>query len=331
MRKIIGGIYAIIHEPTERLYIGSTVDFHNRKLGHFRELRKGVHPCKYLQRVWNKYGEDQFVFVILEEIQLAGIQRTRNHLDVLCQREQEYFDRLSTEFELFNSLKTATISGGHKGHKHSESAKQKMSTARLGKPLSPIVKAAVVSALMNRSNEIEQKRRTALIASLKRSVVCLDTGEKFESVTDAAEKTKAPSTSIVRVCKKERISAGGFHWVYADDPVQSIRERKSRGKGPVECSNGETYSSITDASHILGINSSQIGAACAGKAKMAGGLRFRFIDKPWAEFPNKKLSPEHRRKIADGNRGKKYNEETLCRMSKAAKAREERKRIARLI
>lgn len=48
------------------MYIGSTtLSFHSRWCAHYRDLRKGKHINRYLQRAWNKYGGDKFEFSIL--------------------------------------------------------------------------------------------------------------------------------------------------------------------------------------------------------------------------------------------------------------------------
>jgi group I intron endonuclease len=49
-------------------YIGSTANFSSRKARHIYNLRRNIHKNKYLQSAWNEYGEDAFVFVVLEEV-----------------------------------------------------------------------------------------------------------------------------------------------------------------------------------------------------------------------------------------------------------------------
>lgn len=76
------GIYKIENTKNGKFYIGSTVNFHKRKLSHFRQLRKNIHHSIYLQRAFNKYGEDVFKFTIIEECE--------NTLE----REQEFLNKL---------------------------------------------------------------------------------------------------------------------------------------------------------------------------------------------------------------------------------------------
>lgn len=56
------GLYAIIHVPTNKAYVGSSVNIQRRKKEHLRMLRNGSHHCAYLQNAWAKYGEKEFVF-----------------------------------------------------------------------------------------------------------------------------------------------------------------------------------------------------------------------------------------------------------------------------
>jgi hypothetical protein len=58
------GVYAIVHTPTRRLYVGSSVNIEKRFIEHRADLSQGAHHCAHLQNAWNKYGSDQFEFVI---------------------------------------------------------------------------------------------------------------------------------------------------------------------------------------------------------------------------------------------------------------------------
>lgn len=60
------GVYNIINKINGDLYIGSSNQLNTRKTTHFRNLRNGKNHCKILQRAFNKYGEENFEFIILE-------------------------------------------------------------------------------------------------------------------------------------------------------------------------------------------------------------------------------------------------------------------------
>jgi group I intron endonuclease len=63
------GIYKIINVVNNKFYIGSAVSFRKRKARHFSELRNGKHNNRHLQAAWYKYGEQAFVFVVVETVE----------------------------------------------------------------------------------------------------------------------------------------------------------------------------------------------------------------------------------------------------------------------
>lgn len=60
------GIYSILNKKNLKRYIGMSNDLYSRISHHKGQLREGKHYNTYLQRAWNKYGEENFVFEILE-------------------------------------------------------------------------------------------------------------------------------------------------------------------------------------------------------------------------------------------------------------------------
>lgn len=85
-------IYIIINLNNNKCYIGSTVNFRKRKNEHLRMLRKGIHHSSHLQKSWDKYKEESFVFAILENVE---------NLDVLHERENYWIlkkDSMNPEY-----------------------------------------------------------------------------------------------------------------------------------------------------------------------------------------------------------------------------------------
>lgn len=62
---MIGGVYKIVNKTNGHFYVGSSVNLNKRFWRHKNELRKDKHHCLFLQRAWNKYGEENFEFVVL--------------------------------------------------------------------------------------------------------------------------------------------------------------------------------------------------------------------------------------------------------------------------
>lgn len=77
------GIYKIVHIPSGKYYTGSAINIQNRFVQHKTDLRGNKHHCIYLQRLWNKYGKDNFIFGFVEEVadKTLLIQREQHHMD----------------------------------------------------------------------------------------------------------------------------------------------------------------------------------------------------------------------------------------------------------
>lgn len=61
------GIYSIRNIQTGRIYVGQTINFEARKIGHLSALRLGKHRNKWLQADFDHFGESTFEFEMLEE------------------------------------------------------------------------------------------------------------------------------------------------------------------------------------------------------------------------------------------------------------------------
>ncbi len=66
MREKICGVYKITNLYNGMIYIGSSIDIYRRWYQHKRELRQNIHNNKHLQNSWNLYGEEAFIFEIIE-------------------------------------------------------------------------------------------------------------------------------------------------------------------------------------------------------------------------------------------------------------------------
>jgi group I intron endonuclease len=84
-------IYKIQCEKDGRFYIGASINPHKRHLEHFNDLRKNRHHNRFLQRAFNKYGEDTFTYSILEEF---------DQEDLMWKREEEILEELSNTYNM---------------------------------------------------------------------------------------------------------------------------------------------------------------------------------------------------------------------------------------
>ena len=84
-------VYIITCEKDGRFYIGASTNPHKRKLEHFNHLRKNKHHNRFLQRAFNKYGEDSFNYTVLEEFQEE---------ELMWKREEELLEGLSNTYNM---------------------------------------------------------------------------------------------------------------------------------------------------------------------------------------------------------------------------------------
>ena len=63
---IKGYVYAIQHNKTKRVYIGSTRKPRERLKTHFRELKSGIHPQKQMQKDYLEFGNDFTIYLLHE-------------------------------------------------------------------------------------------------------------------------------------------------------------------------------------------------------------------------------------------------------------------------
>ena len=109
------GIYKIINILNQKYYVGSSINLEERKQKHFRTLRRNKHVNDYLQNAWNKYGEENFkweIVEILNDLDLAEIRKV----------EQKYID---ADFDNQYNIAKDTMTPGI----YSEEVKQKQINA----------------------------------------------------------------------------------------------------------------------------------------------------------------------------------------------------------
>jgi hypothetical protein len=77
----ISGVYRITCRPTGKFYIGSSADIQSRWNAHRSDLKRRDHDNHYLQRAWDKYGEADFLWEVVEIV---------SGTDILIAREDHW-------------------------------------------------------------------------------------------------------------------------------------------------------------------------------------------------------------------------------------------------
>lgn len=117
---MLSGIYFIKNIITNKLYIGSSSNIVKRWDIHIKELDRNRHHNKYLQRAWNKYSDENFVFGVLE---ICSI-------NILLDREQYYLD---TYKNLYNINPNASKPPSAIGRKVEQKTREKLRNVQLGR------------------------------------------------------------------------------------------------------------------------------------------------------------------------------------------------------
>lgn len=242
MNKICG-IYKITNLVNNKVYIGQSVNINGARFyAHLYLLRNGIHYNSYLQHAWNKYGEDNFEFRVIEECAIENLD----------DRERYYILEHKSYLPEFGY--NLTMGGqGAQGHVPTESTRKKMSESHMGLLGTPESKRKQSKALSGENNPMfgrcgalnpmygkektaeclekqqqswtEEKRaearekvlgernpmfgRCGSLNSASKAVVCVNTGHVFATLKEAAAwcGLKCPNY-ISRACSDKQGHAG---------------------------------------------------------------------------------------------------------------------------
>lgn len=141
------GVYKITNKINGMIYIGSSNDIDYRWRKHKEMLVGNRHYSKHLQNSWNKYGEENFLFEILEE----------TSEELLLLREQHYLDTL-TPFDTlgYNTCRTA---GSPLGNTHSLEIRKKISKAGMGRKWSDDTRKKIINKISGKKRTQEQLKK----------------------------------------------------------------------------------------------------------------------------------------------------------------------------
>jgi len=185
------GIYKIINVVNNKFYVGSAVDLKRRKTRHFSELRTGKHNNRHLQAAWLKYGEQAFVFVVVEELgQDADLLAAENRwLQEHVGKDYCYNIGVDAVAPTLGWSGEKSPTWGRKrtpeelaaqnwsGRKHTAEAKERIRLALRGRPTPAVVRAKISAALSGEGNFWYGKQRPDHGAKVSKAVeVCDATG-----------------------------------------------------------------------------------------------------------------------------------------------------------
>jgi len=222
-------IYKITNIINDKKYIGSSVNYKARKQEHFRDLFLNKHHSIALQRAYNLYGCDNFIFEIIERVQ---------YKNNLIKREQYFIDLFQPEY---NCCKVAGSPLGRKMTKEQ------------------IIANSLRNKGDNNSNCKIKESEFKNISKLRES----------ETIKDIAQKYGVHSATITRILKKDKSEEKIFLKIYDANSRKilsdSAKTKTNSAKILIDFNTGVFYNSLKELSDLLKINYSTLSDRIKGE------------------------------------------------------------------
>jgi group I intron endonuclease len=235
------GIYKIINVVNNKFYVGSAVDLKRRKTRHFSELRNNKHSNGRLQNSWNKYGEQAFVFVVVEDLPDAADLLAAENVWLKEHVGKDYCYNLGVDataptlgmsgelsptwgYKHTDEVK-AVIAAASKGRTQDQETIQRKTAHLIGKPKPAEVRAKIAATLSGEGNYWYGKKRPDHGAKVSRAVVATSPDGKtldYDSIQALREASGMKPPTVNRALKSgaplRRGPYKGWSFKYLDTP-----------------------------------------------------------------------------------------------------------------
>lgn len=239
-------------------------------------LKSNSHPNLHLQKSFNKYGEVNFDFIILnsfEEIEEV----------ILNELEIKTIKDYNSHIDLYGYNKTF----GGEGASHTEEIKKKISNTLKGRPLDAKRREILKKANTGRKRTEEWKKDISkkLSVSIIQYDLQMNLIKEWNSIREAAYELGFYESGInACVNGKQKISKG-FIWRKKENPIDYIQKPKKVYMGkPFQVNQYtleglliKTWISISEASKQTKTSKSSIIRCCKNKQKTANNFIWKYL------------------------------------------------------
>lgn len=267
-------IYSITNTVNEKKYIGQTSDYHKRKQYHLWALRNEHSHNRHLQNAFNYYGEDSFVFDVVEKCKVEDLN----------EREQYWIEQFDTYNTGYNLDKGG---GGIRGYKFTPEQLENMSRAHTGFRFTEEQRkhlSETRARLCGKDNPSYGKKWCERISPEKQEELRKYYSQRFsgENNPNYGKKMSEEQKQKISQTKKEYFKTHDNPFKGKERPEIS-GDKCYRAHAVVCVNTGEEFSTMDAAAEKYNISQGEISQCVSGKQKTAGkdlnGNRIIWVDK----------------------------------------------------
>ena len=213
------GIYKIRNLVNGKVYIGSAVNFKRRWDYHKSRLNNNSHNNIHLQNAWNKNGQENFVFEVVEEVLPSEFDDKKTFkIKLVNIKEQYYLDTLLFAQDYINKKNNIFLELGYNlnptasnslGRPTSEYTKKKISESLIGKMIGD------KNPNYGRKHSIETRK---IISDFRKEtgkpIFCVTNGILYKSIKEASKSLNIKPHNIIHVLKGRWTQTKGYIFKY---------------------------------------------------------------------------------------------------------------------